>query len=296
MTLASMTGFARTSGVSGPFALSWEIRSVNAKGLDLRLRLPPGWDTVEPALRKLAGGHLQRGTVYATLSVQRASAPPQVRVNEDVLGAVVRVAQDLSARLNTPPPTADGILAVKGVIELIDQDETADQRAAAEADAVKLFDTALASLDAMRRTEGTALGAALTQRLDELGALAARAESAAGRAPEKIRARLSEQIATLLGEAGSRLDPDRLHQEAVLIAARADIREELDRIASHVAQARELMRQGGPVGRRLDFLAQEFHREVNTTCSKANDLELTRIGLDMKNVVEQFREQVQNLE
>src|SRR6202165_5138511 len=147
----------------------------------------------------------------------------------------------------------------------------------------------------MSRGEGTTLGKILIQRMDEIERLAKKAEAAPGRKPEAIKARRGEQIATLL-ETSARFDPDRLNQEALLIAAKADIREELDRIASHISQAREMIGKGGPVGRRLDFLAQEFNREVNTSCSKSNDLELTNTGLEMKNVVEQFREQVQNLE
>lgn len=296
MTLSSMTGFARSSGAGGPYGLLWEIKSVNAKGLDLRLRLPPGWDAIEAQVRKSAAARLNRGTVYATLSAQRENAAPDVRVNEDVLAAIVRVAKDLSSRLQAPPASVDGILAVKGVVELAEPQNSEEEQRAAEAASVKLFDSALGALVAMREGEGAALGRLLSQRLDELAALAARAEACAARAPELARARIAEQVAALIEASGSRLDPDRLHQEAVLIAARADIREELDRIAAHVAQTRELIGAGGPVGRRLDFLAQEFNREVNTCCSKANDLELTRIGLDMKNVVEQFREQVQNLE
>jgi len=296
MTLSSMTGFARASTTSGPFSLNWEIKSVNAKGLDLRLRLPPGWDGIEAAVRKAAALKLQRGTVYATLNVARAQAAPDLRINEEVLSALVRVAKNLAAELNAPPPQVDGLLAVKGVVELVEPEESEAVRASAEAQAAALFAGALDALCDMRQREGAALRDILTQRLDEFGALAARAEQAAARAPELIRARLDEQVKTLLESAGARLDADRLHQEAVLIAARADIREELDRIAAHIAQARELLAKGGAVGRRLDFLAQEFNREVNTTCSKANDLDLTRIGLDMKNVVEQFREQVQNLE
>jgi uncharacterized protein (TIGR00255 family) len=147
----------------------------------------------------------------------------------------------------------------------------------------------------MRRREGSALGQILSQRMDEIERLAKKAETAPGRKPEAIKARLAEQIALLM-ETSDRFDPDRLGQEALLIATKADIREELDRIASHIAQTRDMIAKGGPVGRRLDFLAQEFNREVNTCCSKSNDIELTNTGLEMKNVVEQFREQVQNLE
>jgi uncharacterized protein (TIGR00255 family) len=295
MALSSMTGFARSHDASGAYAFEWELRSVNAKGFDLRLRLPPGWDSVEPIVRKRATETLARGTVYGNLTVKRADAAPVIRVNEDVLASVMKVAGDLSAKLAAPPPTVDGILAIKGVLEVSEPDESETERQAAESAVLKAFDQALAGLVEMRRREGTSLQQILSGRMDEIAALARRADTAPGRRAEAVKARLSEQIALLM-ETAERFDADRLHQEALMIAAKADIREELDRIASHVAQARELISKGGAVGRRLDFLAQEFNREVNTTCSKSNDLELTNIGLEMKNVVEQFREQVQNLE
>jgi uncharacterized protein (TIGR00255 family) len=187
------------------------------------------------------------------------------------------------------------LLAIKGVIEVVEPESNeAEDRAAKDA-AAAAFDQALVDLVGMRRREGVSLGQILSQRIDEIERLARKAEAAPGRKPDAIRARLAEQVAALL-ESSDRFDPDRLNQEALLIATKADIREELDRIASHISQAREMIAKGGPVGRRLDFLAQEFHREVNTCCAKSNDVELTNTGLEMKNVVEQFREQVQNLE
>src|ERR1700761_2386222 len=245
MALSSMTGFARSHGASGPYAFEWELKSVNAKGFDLRLRLPQGWDELDAHAKKRAGEMLARGTVYANLNVKRANAASTIRINEDVLNAVLRVAGQLAGKIDAVAPSVDGLLAIKGVIEVV--------------------------------------------------GLAKKAEAAPGRKPEAVRARLAEQVAALL-ETTDRFDADRLSQEALLIAAKADIREELDRIPPHLSQARELIGKGGPIGRRLDFLAQEFHREVNTTCSKSNDLELTNTGLEMKGVVEQFREQVQNLE
>ena len=295
MALSSMTGFARSHDACGAYVIEWELRSVNAKGFDLRMRLPPGWDAVEPLARKRATELLARGTVYANLSVKRTDAAPVIRVNDEVLASVIKVAGDLSTRLAASPPTVDGILAIKGVLEVSEPDDTEEERQAAEAAILEAFDRALGGLVEMRRREGTSLQQILTSRLDEIAALAERADAAPGRQADAVRARLAEQIALLL-DSSDRFDADRLHQEAIMIAAKADIREELDRIASHVAQARELISKGGAVGRRLDFLAQEFNREVNTTCSKSNDLELTNIGLEMKGVVEQFREQVQNLE
>jgi uncharacterized protein (TIGR00255 family) len=295
MVLSSMTGFARGHGVSGPYAWSWEIKSVNAKGLDLRLRLPPGWDAVEVPARKNATEKLSRGTVYANLTVERKGVLPTVKVNEPVLAAVLATLKSLSGKVDAAKPTLDGILALKGVIEISEEDEREEDRAVAEAAIVTGFDRLLADLIAMRREEGATLGRLLSARLDEIAGLAARAEAAPGRKAEAIKARLAEQVATLLS-ASTRFDSDRLHQEAILMAAKADIREELDRLASHVEQARKMIAEGGPVGRRLDFLAQELNRESNTLTAKSNDVELTNIGLGLKSTVEQFREQVQNLE
>jgi uncharacterized protein (TIGR00255 family) len=295
MVLSSMTGFARSNGASGPYTFEWELKSVNAKGFDLRMRLPPGWDELEAAAKKRAGEVLSRGTVYANLNVKRANAGSAVRINEEVLASIVKVAGVLAGRIDAVAPSIDGLLAIKGVIEVVEPEADEAEDKAAKAAAAAAFERVLASLVAMRQREGAALGQILSQRMDEIERLAAKAEAAPGRRPEAVKARLAEQVAALL-ESSERFDADRLNQEAILIAAKADIREELDRIASHIAQAREMIGKGGPVGRRLDFLAQEFNREVNTCCSKSNDLELTNTGLDMKNVVEQFREQVQNLE
>ena len=295
MALSSMTGFARHHGSSGSYAFEWELKSVNAKGFDFRMRLPPGWDDIEVSARKRATELLSRGTVYANLSVKRASATSSVRINDDVLASIMKVAGDISKKTGAAPPSVDGLLAIKGVIEVVEPESDEAELQAAKAAVAASFEQALQSLIEMRKREGAALGQILAQRMDDIEKLARQAEAAPGRKPEAIKARLAEQIAVLL-ETSDRFDPDRLSQEAVMIAAKADIREELDRIASHIAQTRELLAKGGAVGRRLDFLAQEFNREVNTTCSKSNDVELTNTGLEMKNVVEQFREQVQNLE
>src|SRR6478609_5608627 len=295
MALSSMTGFARSHGASGPYAFEWELKSVNAKGFDLRLRLPPGWDELEAYAKKRAGEVLSRGTVYANLNLKRANAVSTIRINEDVLSSIVKVAGVLSSRIDAVAPSIDGLLGIKGVIEVVEpESDEAEDKAARDA-AAAAFEHALVQLVEMRRREGVTLGQILIQRMDEIEKLAKRAEAAPGRRPEAIRARLAEQVAALL-ETSERFDPDRLHQEAILIATKADIREELDRIVAHVAQARRLLEAGGPVGRKLDFLSQELNRESNTLCAKSNDVELTNTGLELKTVVEQFREQVQNLE
>jgi uncharacterized protein (TIGR00255 family) len=295
MALSSMTGFARTHGVSGSYAWTWEIKAVNGKGLDVRLRLPAGWDAIEAPIRSRAAETLSRGSIQASLTVERSGAAPAVRVNTAVLDAVLGAARQLARRIEASPPTLDGLLSLKGVLEISDTEESEEEKRSAETAVTAGFADAIAALAEMRRHEGAALARVLSVRLGEIAALAQRAELVPGRRPEAIRARLAEQVATLLAQS-DRFDPDRLHQEAILIATKADVREELDRLAAHVAQAQALIEQGGAIGRRLDFLAQELNREANTLCAKANDVELTNIGLELKAAVEQFREQVQNVE
>jgi len=295
MALSSMTGFARSQGVSGAYAWAWEIKSVNGRGLDLRLRLPAGWDAIEAPVRAKAAERLARGSIQASLTIERGGLAPVVRVNAAVLDAVLTTMRQLAPRVEASPPSLDGLLALKGVIEVSDAEESEEERRRAETAATSGFAVALDSLAQMRTREGDALGRVLAMRLGEIAALGQRAEDTPGRRPEAIRARLAEQVATLLAQS-DRFDPDRLHQEAILMATKADVREELDRLTAHVAQARLLIGQGGPIGRRLDFLAQELNREANTLCAKANDIELTNIGLELKAAVEQFREQVQNVE
>jgi uncharacterized protein (TIGR00255 family) len=295
MALSSMTGFARGHGVSGPYSWAWEIKSVNGKGLDVRLRLPPGWDAIEAPARARAAESLTRGSVQASLTVERGGAAPTVRVNEPVLEAILAAVRRLAGKIEASPPSLDGLLALKGVIEVADAEEREDERRSAESAVIAGFGQVVASLVEMRRREGDALENVLSTRLGELAALTERAERSPGRRPEAIRARLAEQVATLLAQS-ERFDADRLHQEAIMIAAKADVREELDRLAAHVAQARHLIERGGAVGRRLDFLAQELNREANTLCAKASDVELANIGLELKAAVDQFREQVQNVE
>jgi uncharacterized protein (TIGR00255 family) len=295
MALASMTGFARADGVTAVYQWAWELKSVNAKGMDLRLRLPVGWDALEAPVRARASEMLTRGSIYATLSVERTGIEPVVRVNESVLAAVLVALKGLSDRIEAEAPRLDGILAIKGVIEVVDADENEQERHNADTAILDGFGRALVQLAQMRGHEGDVLGRILLARLSEIAALTAQAEKTPGRHPNAIKQRLADQIGTLL-ENSSRLDPDRLYQEAILLAAKADVREELDRLNAHVAQARKLIANGGAIGRRLDFLAQEFNRESNTLCAKSSDIELTNIGLELKTVVEQFREQVQNLE
>ena len=295
MALASMTGFARTQGSAGAWNWAWEIKSVNGKGLDLRLRLPTGWEGLEAGLKQIAGRMLGRGNVNANLSMTRTDAAVSVRVNEGVLRAIALSVRQVAADLDAPPVRLESLIGIKGVLEVTEAEDSEAERRAVERAVTAGFEAALADLAAMRAQEGAALGLVLNERLDSIAALTAQAEANPARQPEAIRARMAEQIRTLM-DTGAGFDPDRLHQEALILASKVDVREELDRLVAHVAAARAMLGEGGAVGRKLDFLAQEFNRETNTLCSKANDVSLTAIGLELKGVVEQFREQVQNIE
>lgn len=295
MSLHSMTGFARADGSAEGYRWIWEIRTVNGKGLDMRVRLSPGFERLDGPARERCAGRLARGNVQATLTVAGEAATGRIRINEEVLNEVLAVMKEIAGRIDAGPPTLDGILAIRGVVEAAEGDSDETTLARLDAKILASLDRALDDLVAARAREGEAIGATLEARLEEIGRLVRAAEASPARAPEVIRARLAEQVAALL-DATPGLDPDRLHQEAVLLATKADIREEIDRLDAHVAAAAELLSQGGPIGRRLDFLAQEFNRETNTLCAKSNDRAVTAIGLELKAVVDQLREQIQNLE
>jgi len=295
MSLRSMTGFARADGSANGTRWTWEIRSVNGKGLDIRLRLPAGFERLDPAARERCAGQLTRGNIQSTLTIVSDASAARIRINEDVLGEVLAAMQKIGGRIDVQPPTLDGILSIRGVVEAADNELDEAARTALDEEILKSFDRTLTDLVAMRAREGQAIGNVLGARLSEIARLVRAAEASPARRPEAIRARLAEQVAALL-DAAPALDPDRLHQEAVLLATKADIREEIDRLDAHVVAATEMLAEGGPVGRRLDFLAQEFGRETNTLCAKANDRMLTAIGLELKAVVDQLREQIQNLE
>jgi len=297
MGLRSMTGFARVEREGTATGFAWELRSVNGKGLDLRLRLPAGLEELEADARRLIGAALGRGNVQAALSLRRASSeePPAFRVNEAMLAELLRLSDALVSEGRASSPRADGLLALRGVIEVAEIDSAAGELAEHRADVLSALSEALAALRLSREEEGRALAGVLHARLDEIEQLTAAADTHPARQLDAIRARLREQVATLVG-GGDGLDEARLYQEAALLATRADIREELDRLAAHVAAARELLARDEPVGRRLEFLSQEFNRETNTLCAKSNAAALTAIGLDLKLVVDQFREQVQNIE
>ena len=295
MTLSSMTGFARSQGAQGAWRWAVELKCVNAKGLDLRLRVPAGFDRIEAEARGKLSKALARGTLFATISAQRDGAGVAARVDEALLAEVAAAARAAAERFGLAPPTLDGLLGVRGVVEAVEREDDEASKAAVAAAMLASLDEAIAAVVVARRAEGEALRKVLAERLDAVAALTQDADENPARKPEAVRARLAAAVAALTGAAGG-LDPTRLHQEAILLAAKADIREELDRLKTHVGAARALLAEGGPVGRRLDFLAQEFSREANTLCAKSNDATLTIQGLELRAQIEQFREQVQNIE
>lgn len=294
MPLKSMTGFARLDGSAAGNRFAWELRAVNGRGLDLRLRLPPGFDAVEAAVRRGASEALSRGNVSINLTVTRETSTQTFRIDENLLSALIDVARRHSGTPGIRDASLDGLLAVRGVVEVVEAAPDEESAKAFEAELVATFGKALADFQASRAGEGVALARILGEQVNEIARLVAEAEALPARTPEAIRDRLEEQLAVLL--AREDIDPQRLHVEAALIATRADVREEIDRLKAHISQARELLASDAAVGRRLDFLAQEFNRESNTLCSKSNDTALTRIGLALKAVVDQFKEQVQNVE
>ncbi|MGV8939772.1 MAG: YicC/YloC family endoribonuclease [Allorhizobium sp.] len=296
MTLQSMTGFARSEGTVGRYRWAWELRSVNGKGLDIRLRLPPGMEALEADARQLLTGRLARGNLQVGLTVAVSENRVEAVLNEDALAAVLALRDRLGpAIVDSAPMTLDALLSIRG---LVDFREAGDDDAA-----IKMRDAAIRAglkqaidgLCAMRSREGEALGQLLSAQVLTVEDLTRTVEADPSRSPVEIVRKLEGQIAALVESAPS-LDRDRLHAEAALIATKADLREEIDRLKAHTAAALELLTLGGPVGRKLDFIAQEFNREANTICSKSNAVAVTAAGIELKVVIDQFREQVQNLE
>ncbi|MCC7251264.1 YicC/YloC family endoribonuclease [Hyphomicrobium sp.] len=295
MALQSMTGFARSNGALDGTAWHWELRSVNNRGLDLRLRLPPGFEALEPKVRDRIAKSIARGSVNASLSVTRRARSGEVRLNQAALDRVLAIATRLSQEIGAETPRVEALLGLKGVLDIVDDADNEDMEAAEQAAVLADLESALAGLVAARREEGERLKDVLGRQIDEIARLAGIIERAPSRSVEAVQNRLAEQVARLV-ETGQGLDPARLHQEAVLLATRADVEEELKRLHAHVEAARALLREDGAVGRKLDFLAQEFNREANTLTSKAADQEIARAGLALKVVIDQLREQVQNIE
>lgn len=295
VAVSSMTGFALVSGSLGDNSWSWEIKSVNSRGLDLRCRLQGGLDRLEASVRAAATDRFHRGNLTMNLTLTRARTNLEIRVNEDVLNRVLAVSNDLAQRIKAGPPTVEGLLAMPGVVDSVEAEESVADRKALETSILATLEEALDDLAEDRRMEGSHLGDIVGRQVDTIAALTRDASALAATQPTTLKARLQKQIADFLSET-DRLPEDRLLQEAALLATKADVREELDRLAAHVEAARQLLADDGAIGRRLDFLAQEFNREANTLCSKSHDSTLTKIGIELKTVIDQFREQAQNIE
>jgi uncharacterized protein (TIGR00255 family) len=291
--VSSMTGFARAEGEADGISWVWELKSVNSRSLDLRLRLPPGFDPLEAQLRASLSRRCRRGNIAATLSVTRL-VPPAIRVNRAVLAQIVALLGELAGDIEAAPPRLDGLLGLRGVIETV-EDEPESIVEARRAAVVDGWAMALDRLAAARSEEGARLAATLSAQRTELAALVEAAAGCAAAQPEAIRARLLTVLAEL-ADLVPAMPQERVAQEVAMLVTRTDVREELDRLRAHIAQAGDLLERGEGVGRQLDFLCQELNREANTLCSKSADIELTRIGLALKAAIEQFREQVQNLE
>ncbi|TDK37106.1 YicC family protein [Rhizobium deserti] len=295
MTLQSMTGFARAEGSSGRNRFVWELRSVNGKGLDIRLRLPSGLERLEPDVRRLIGERFSRGNLQVSLNVTVSEPAVEAVLNRDALAAVLALRAELGDLVDPSPLRLDTLLGIRGLVDIREAQEDAQTIAARDATIMAGLQQAVEELGQMRRSEGAALFDVLMQQVARIADLTATIEIDPFRSSEQITQRLSAQLALLLQDAPS-LDRDRLYAEVALLATRADLREEIDRLKAHVVAAVDLLAKGGPVGRKLDFLAQEFNRESNTICSKSNSAAVTAAGIELKVVIDQFREQVQNLE
>ncbi|WP_138380090.1 YicC/YloC family endoribonuclease [Luteithermobacter gelatinilyticus] len=295
MTLSSMTGFARVQGQWETYHWTWEIRSVNSRGLDIRCRLPNGFEVLDQTVRNLVKKHIARGSLNVNLQMQRDSADVQVEINQQALDQLVDIVMETSAKHHLPQPDIAALLTVRDVVRIVDGTE--DEAHLKERDQAleASLGEALEALKDSRRGEGRATAEMLTKILDEIEAQVKAANRLAADLPAVIRDKFLEKVNALL-EDNKGFDADRIAQEVTILATKADVKEELDRLEAHLKAARKHVQQDGPVGRKLDFLTQEFNREANTLCSKSPDIRLTEIGLALKAAIDQLREQVQNVE
>lgn len=295
MTLSSMTGFARNAGQWDKYHWTWEIKSVNGRSLDVRCRIPQGYDEVEQTVRKLIKDNIARGSVNISLQVNRDMDTMAFRVNQEMLDTLVEVAVETSMRNHLPQPSLDAIMGVKDVVQYVENAEDEDTIEARDKALIDSFQQTLSDFKATRDAEGTAMQIVLSTQLDDIDRLVKEADHLSQELPALIKQRYMEKVKALLDDKAG-VDPERIAQEVVLLATKADVREELDRLQAHISAARKYIKADGQIGRKLDFLTQEFNRETNTLCSKASDIRLTEIGLSLKTVIDQFREQVQNIE
>ena len=293
--VSSMTGFARAGGSSGAAGWSWEIKSVNGRALDIRCRLPQGLERLDPPVRGMVAARLKRGNVTVGLRLSQAPDAAAMRVNRAWLDELIALAAEYRASDGIAPPRLDGMLALRGVIEAAEQPDDDADSGQDDVAMLETLDAALAELVHERQAEGALLAAALTDRIEEIAALTRQAEALMPSRQEALGARLREQVAALV-DAGAPVTEERLAAELAVLAVKIDVTEEIDRLKSHCAAASRHLQEDGAVGRKLDFLSQEFNREANTLCSKASHAALTDIGLALKAAIDQFREQVQNVE
>ena len=295
-SISSMTGFASVDGSMNGINWTWEAKSVNAKGLDLRCRVPQSYEKIEATARVVVGKAFKRGNFNLSLSIQEDIVENHYSINHTLLNQLIKIATDLQTKLiNFKSPSLDGLLAARGVIEPIPKGKNNLDRLILDKKILKSLDIVLGSLAQSRIDEGNRIGKVLYNQLKRIKKLCKRADKTASLQPDNIRKKLKKQINELIEEKLSFSD-ERLAQEAAIYLIKADVREELDRLNAHVESAELLMMGGGAIGRKLDFLCQEFNREVNTLCSKSSDIMLSKIGLELKAVIEQYREQVQNIE
>ncbi|UTW53870.1 YicC/YloC family endoribonuclease [Kordiimonas sp. SCSIO 12610] len=295
MTLKSMTGFARISGTAPDYDWVWELKSVNNKNLDIRMRLPAVLDGFDIKLKKNIGAQIARGTVFANLTLSDSGAEGGIVINEKKLEALIKLATTYSGQPHIAPASLDGLLRVKGVVEEREETLDEDQRSILEDQIMESLNAVITKLISDRSEEGERMQQVLKQQLADIEALTKAARDHSGDRTISMQTRFAQQL-DKLQSVSKPVDDERLAQEIALLAVKADIMEELDRLDSHVTEAKKLLDSVKPVGRRLDFLCQEFNREANTLCAKSGDTKLTKIGLDIKTLIDQFREQVQNIE
>lgn len=297
--IASMTGYARAQGSDEWRRWVWEARSVNGRNLEIRCRVPQGFDRLENPARAAIGNRMKRGNVSLTLTIASEQQSKPLRINRALLAELAGLVEEVRKGTGASAPTADGLLRVRGVIEEEDAAVEGEEALAALDRALSgTLDEVLKALAAARAAEGRALSVVIDRHIGEIEELCKRAADRASAQIGTVRARFETQLAELL-ERAPPLSEERFAQEVALLVGKADVREELDRLAAHIAQAKTLLaeaRPDNPVGRKFDFLCQEFNREANTLCSKSADIELTRIGIDLKGAIERLREQVQNVE
>ncbi len=295
MSLKSMTGFASGGSTFGAYSWTFEVKSVNAKGLDIRSRVPSFFDGLDIEIKKLVSKSLKRGTIFVNLTIERDGADSDFTINTDLLDSLIQTASSYADQQGIAPASIDGLLNIKGVIDFSSKGLDDDVKKQLLEALIKNLQSVLSQLIDARSSEGLRMSDILSSNMDEMLTLVESAEKSAAVRIDAVRERFQSNVERLLQD-DSVTSKDRLEQEIAMLAVKADITEEIDRLRSHITEAREILNSDEAVGRRLDFLSQEFNREANTLCSKSNDKDLTRIGLAMKILIDQFREQIQNIE